>query len=527
MYVKKGSSTTNSTNYITSLFNNISTLYKNEGIMIILGYVQVNTATDAYQSLALSSGRWLRKFGGVTQNVMHGCDLAMLLTTKGGSMGGVAWLGVLCDSWHPWDSSGPYAFCNIDNNATLTTTAFPTYSWDVSATTHEMGHNLGSPHTHACCWNPPARNTAIDGCATIEGSCPDPGNPTSAVKGTIMSYCHLLSVGVSFSNGFGPQPGDTMRYTVRTSGGGCGNLYNPNAPLALANRTLSANKECTDLTTGITYYFKDNNTASHTDDTLVMMLRKNGNNIGDLNNTAFSVKTTTLTGYAGGTGVTTTFPSGTAGVAGAGNNFAMRRYWSVTPVGSTAMTTPVEVFFPFMPADTTDVNGSVPGASTPMANYKVFKVHGTIDPNPANNFPTATASNISVYPFGTSLSTTNWVLTPTGGGGIYATFKVTNLAGGGGMFYPNGVTTIGDVVENSGIEIFPNPTNTDWFISLKENNGATVSLQLYSADGRVTKTQTLTAGTTNTIEAANLPAGMYFYRIISGGNVYTGNLMKN
>ncbi|MEZ4949652.1 MAG: hypothetical protein R2784_09740 [Saprospiraceae bacterium] len=32
---------------------------------------------------------------------------------------------------------------------------------------------------------------------------------------TIMSYCHLVSgVGINFNNGFGPNPGDKIRYEI-------------------------------------------------------------------------------------------------------------------------------------------------------------------------------------------------------------------------------------------------------------------------------------------------------------------------
>ena len=55
MFVRKGSSTTNCTNYITSLFNNNGVVYMNEGVPIQLKYVQINTATDEYQSLPTNS----------------------------------------------------------------------------------------------------------------------------------------------------------------------------------------------------------------------------------------------------------------------------------------------------------------------------------------------------------------------------------------------------------------------------------------------------------------------------------------
>ncbi|WP_409628714.1 zinc-dependent metalloprotease [Belliella pelovolcani] len=96
----------------------------------------------------------------------------------------------------------------------------PTYSWTVHIVAHEFGHLFGSRHTHACVWN--GNNTAIDGCwGCMENpdpngggcqNCPNPGVPSGG--GTIMSYCHLQSVGVNFNLGFGLQPGNVIRNSV-------------------------------------------------------------------------------------------------------------------------------------------------------------------------------------------------------------------------------------------------------------------------------------------------------------------------
>lgn len=527
MFQKKGS-VTNCTNYITSLMNNIGLIYLNEGIMIGVKYVQVNTATDAYQTLAISSSAWLTKFGQITQNTMHGCDLAMLLTTKDGSMGGIAWLDVLCDSYNGAPQhSGPYAFCNINNSSTVSTTYPFTgsyYSWDVGATAHEMGHNLGSRHTHACVWGP-TRTTAIDGCYTIEGSCPDPGDPLPSVKGTIMSYCHLTSSQISFNNGFGPQPGDTIRYSVRNAT--CGEIYKPNLALAKPGTTVTANRECTDMTSGITYYFKSPNTIDQADDTLVLMVKKNGNNIGDLNSTGFSVTATTLSGYGGGTAQNVAFPTGTSGVASSGNNYAARKYWKIAHTGAVTLPTAVDVYFPMMAADTTDINGSVPGPTAPFSNVRLYSVEKpTISPDPSAGFTGATGADISIHTKGASPSTSNWVATTSGSSAYLVVFKTTTLHGGG-AFYAYGSTSVDNTVNNEGFDIFPNPTTNEWFVSLKEDFGTDVSFQLYSADGRVVSTQNLISNSVNSINATNLPTGMYFYRLISGNKVITGNLVKN
>jgi len=125
-----------------------------------------------------------------------------LVTLDGHGNGGLAYRG---PGYCVTDYS--YAYAEISSGFSTV----PTYSWTVEVLTHETGHNLGSPHTHACSWN--GNNTPIDSCGPTyntqytEGSCTVVANPTATVGGTIMSYCHLLSnVGIKFVNGFGPQP---------------------------------------------------------------------------------------------------------------------------------------------------------------------------------------------------------------------------------------------------------------------------------------------------------------------------------
>ena len=84
----------------------------------------------------------------------------------------------------------------------------PTYSWTVEVVTHELGHNLGSPHTQSCSWSV----GPLDNCYPPEGSCTAGPAPTNG--GTIMSYCHLTVYGINFNNGFGFYPGSLIRDRV-------------------------------------------------------------------------------------------------------------------------------------------------------------------------------------------------------------------------------------------------------------------------------------------------------------------------
>ena len=150
--------------------------------------------------LSNSSSGMLRQFREQTAGG-HSGDVAHLISYQ--ASGGVAYVDAICSA------SFGHAFSSIRNTYAL----YPTYSWSVEVFAHELGHNLGSPHTQSCVWN--NNNTAIDGCSPFgtEGGCPDPGLPTGG--GTIMSYCHLNSaVGINFLKGFHPQPLALIKNTI-------------------------------------------------------------------------------------------------------------------------------------------------------------------------------------------------------------------------------------------------------------------------------------------------------------------------
>ena len=203
MYQDNNSSISNVGDYITSVFNVVTTLYSNELIPIQIKKIAVWTATDPYAYLN-DSYSILLEFGGRTQDEFEG-NLAHLLSTRPDGFGGIAWIRVLCAEFSPQDSAGRFAFSNIE----MTYNVYPTYSWTVMVITHETGHNLGSMHTHACVWPTGGFYLgAIDSCYTAEGNCFSFTQPNN--NGTIMSYCHLNGA-ISLTKGFGPLPGDTVR----------------------------------------------------------------------------------------------------------------------------------------------------------------------------------------------------------------------------------------------------------------------------------------------------------------------------
>ncbi len=210
LYQNKNSNLNATFNYVLALFAQTATLYANENINIDLSFLRIWDTSSPYNSAAAALSNLTAQAYGKT----HG-DLVHLIHTFG--LGGVAYTNIICrDDINTGVSGVNGSFNNV-----------PTYSWDVEVLTHELGHNLGSPHTHACSWN--GNNTQIDDCGNVFAaednnpntdpeSCYNPNNQILPPSGTIMSYCHLINgVGINFNNGFGQQPGDLIRSRVNSA----------------------------------------------------------------------------------------------------------------------------------------------------------------------------------------------------------------------------------------------------------------------------------------------------------------------
>ncbi len=218
MYQDANGNLTQLANFVSGIFNQVAALYQNESLPIKIANIGYWAHQDPYAN-DTDSYVILQRFGSNHEDNFTG-DLAHLLSTgHNQQLGGIAWINVLCTQYNSTDYSGRFAFSNIEN----TYSPYPTYSWTVTVVAHEMGHNFGSYHTHACHWPNGFGIGPIDTCVvTGENSSYFDGcvpiYPTNGCVrprlGTLMSYCHFCAQyggGINLSYGFGPMPGDTVR----------------------------------------------------------------------------------------------------------------------------------------------------------------------------------------------------------------------------------------------------------------------------------------------------------------------------
>ncbi len=228
LYLHFGNNRQQTVDYVYELFNLVATGYINDTINIQVMGVNVWTTTDPYRQD--SSGIALNDLGTYYKDVFWGnICVGLDFSTLNKGRGGLAWLSKVkanapnaCPIYNAADSSGAFSYCDLNFNGNLN--GFPTgphtTQGQLEVTMHEIGHQLGSHHTHWCGWQlAPGIIGAIDSCAKVEnGPCMTVGTTPPTAGGTIMSYCHLLTgSSIPYNNGFGTLPGNAIRNFVNNT----------------------------------------------------------------------------------------------------------------------------------------------------------------------------------------------------------------------------------------------------------------------------------------------------------------------
>jgi len=218
MGTKFADNTTNAVNYIAQVFAGTTAIYERDlFVRLLQGYtvLRLSTTPDPYvqntagnadsAKLYEASAYWNTNYPGIKRS------LVMMLSGKqtGGGWSGIAWIGGLCQGYYGLSFNQVFR------------TGLTAGASDFQLIGHEMGHNFGAPHTQCTDTSATTGIQPIDFCYSAECGaswnpasgqvCPanftiNPANgaPVTNVRGTLMSYCHLLG-GCSVTNVFHPQ----------------------------------------------------------------------------------------------------------------------------------------------------------------------------------------------------------------------------------------------------------------------------------------------------------------------------------
>ncbi len=177
-YQRFASSTDAASAYVATLIGAVAQIYRNDfNASVRISFLRVWatpedpwTEPNAQNQLAQFRSYWLANGAGIERKAAH-----LLTVRQLAGAGGVAYLGGLCSSFGYGLSGYLNGFFPMPLQSNRP------QNWDVMVVAHELGHNIGAPHTHSM-------SPVVDSCGL--------GDCSQAGAGTIMSYCHTCPGGV-------------------------------------------------------------------------------------------------------------------------------------------------------------------------------------------------------------------------------------------------------------------------------------------------------------------------------------------
>ncbi|HWP64676.1 MAG TPA: M12 family metallo-peptidase [Candidatus Limnocylindria bacterium] len=215
--------------YIAALLAAANGIYERDlGIQLNASYVRLWSGSDPWTRTS-TDGQLdeLRAYWTNPSNDMAtiaGPRAAVHMLSGKTVTGGIAYIAAVCNDYYG------YGVSQVDGDFDL---AYPSQIWDVVVFTHELGHNVGSEHSH--CYVPP-----LDRCYNLEPGCY--AGPILDSHGSIMSYCHTRPGGLANIDLLFPAPVvAVVRQTVALAG-----CLEPAGPQTCGNGTLDAGEACDD-----------------------------------------------------------------------------------------------------------------------------------------------------------------------------------------------------------------------------------------------------------------------------------------
>ena len=231
LFTRSDSVAGNVTTFIGNLIGAASTIYERDLLTELrLSYLSIyTTSSDPFSVVPGVNGTSVDAMNELgnrwqTSPPTNAVRSAVSLVSGKSQMSGVAWVNTLCNPSYYFSYNGgidpPSSLAVPDPNSPGYAVPSSNY-WPLLQFTHELGHNVGSSHTHCVSLTSSQKSQYgvtrdwVDVCSTSGSGCNAGSTSVPAEKGTIMSYCHLIGGGSSTRFTFG-QPNETSE-VIRTN----------------------------------------------------------------------------------------------------------------------------------------------------------------------------------------------------------------------------------------------------------------------------------------------------------------------
>lgn len=261
-----------------------------------------------------------------------------------------------------------------------------------------------------------------------------------------------------------------------------------------------------------THYF---NQDSIEEDTILISVKKNGQDIGKIGDGIFNVQTSKELGITDITALIQSLP----GYADINQAFAWNYFWEVTPnYGDPALDTTLGLRFYFSEADIDFLRVAMGNFDLEAEHLNFFKLNVEPEKNTCNNLAAVENPEIDVFVHAVQAGPGNWTLDQFGTNSLVGEMDIAGFSCGG-IFITDPLVSVKEISSINHVVLSPNPSDGHFNLSLWLKKPDKLNLNIFNSLGAALFQQTLVipgSSFQTGLQLDHLPPGIFFLQLKNG-----------